>query len=179
MSGHAQCRRRPGNANVPALGLGGMTSSLRLTLAAVAAAVLPACTSPQDISVNYPRPAPVGEPTGTIDVSLTTADGNMTVTVNDAMVVERKYSRKAHIANVPAGPAVLHVALGGNCVKAREYTRELDVTPGQTVEVALPGAEVNDGCAVYQGLLLVAEVLELVAAATVLAVVGSSSAAHH
>lgn len=159
-----------------------MTPSLRLIVAvAIAAALFPGCSSPQDISVAFPRPRYVDEPVGNIDVSLTTADANMTVTVNDTKVVDGKFSRKAHIANVPAGPASLRVSIGGGCVKAREYTRELDIGPGQTVEVALPGAEINDGCAVYHGLVVVAEMIELVAVATILTIAGTSasSSSHH
>jgi hypothetical protein len=134
-----------------------MMYSTRLVLVAV---VVTGCTGPQDITAVYPHPA---EANGAIDVSLTTADGNMTVTVDDSVVVDRKFSRKAHIDGVPAGPARVHVALGGNCVKARDYTRDVDIEPGQTAQIALPGAEINDGCAILDGLLIVADTIELVA----------------
>jgi hypothetical protein len=146
-----------------------MTYSIRLSLMV---AVAGGCTGPQDITAVFPHPTPMA---GAVDVSLNSPDGAMTVTVDDALVVDRKYSRKAHIDGVPAGPATVHVAIGGKCVKAREYTRELEIEPGQTSQIALPGAEVNDGCAVLDGLLLVADTIELVALGVLAVAIGSGS----
>jgi hypothetical protein len=128
------------------------------------------CTHPQDVSATYPRVAmaPGAEiGSGAVDVVLNNPTGALSVAVNDNLVVDRKYSRKAHIDGVPAGHSTVHVSLGGSCEKARDFTREIDLQPGATAAITLPGGEVNDGCMVWDGLLHVAITLELVALAIV------------
>lgn len=131
----------------------------RLVVLALAAG----CASrPHDVTAAYPKPP---APSGAIDVVLTTASSALSVTVNDALVVDGKHSRRARIEDVPPGPAWLRVVTGGGCEQAQHFEREVDVIPGQTVTVALPSGEVTTGCGVYYGLKRVGVQIGLVALA--------------
>jgi len=131
----------------------------RLTLLALAA-----CTHPHDVQAVY-APAPPGA--GAIDVVLNSPSGALTVAVDGKLVVDRKYSRRAHIDGVPPGRAHVHVATGGECEQGAMNDFELDVDPGQTATLALPGPEPNHGCAVFSGLYYVGLNVGLVALAVI------------
>jgi hypothetical protein len=131
--------------------------SYRLTLVALAA-----CTHPHDVVAVY-APAPPGA--GAIDVVLNSPSGALTVAVDGKLVVDRKYSRKAHIDGVPPGVAHVHVATGGACEQGKLEDFEVDVEPGQTAVLAMPGPEPNHGCAVFSGLYYVGMNVGLVALA--------------
>jgi hypothetical protein len=141
----------------------------------LAVAVTAACTKPKDVSVVYAHAVPAS---GAIEVQLNDPSRSLTVTVNDALVVDRKFSRRARIEGVPAGIARVHVATGGGCEKGGEFDREVEVFPGETVVVALPGPEPNSGCAVWAGLNYVGVQIGMVALA-VLTVGAVSRAPSH
>jgi hypothetical protein len=92
---------------------------------------------------------------GNVEVVLNNASDALSVAVNDQLVVDRKFSRKATIGGVPAGPAKVHVAIGGGCETGALFDREIEVYPGQTTTVNLPGPEISTGCAIASGLYYV------------------------
>ncbi len=91
-------------------------------------------------------------PAGNIEVVLNNPSDALSVTINDQLVVDRKLSRKATIAAVPAGPARVHVAIGGGCETGAVFDRDIEVIPGATTTVTLPGPELSTGCAIANGL---------------------------
>jgi hypothetical protein len=124
---------------------------------AIWASVLMACAHPHDVAARY---AAVGDgPTGGIEVLLNAPSGALTVTVDGHVMVDRRFSRRAVIDAVPAGPAEVHVATGGRCEAGTDRTVHVDVKPGELTTVALPGPEPNHGCAVNAGLTAVAMAL--------------------
>lgn len=136
---------------------------------AVAVVLFAGCHHPHDIEARY---ALQGGEAGAVDVILNQASSALTVAIDDHVVVDRKYSRRAHIEGVPAGEVHVRVATGGSCEQGRVDDRTLQVEPGQTVTIALPGPEISNGCAIFAGLNQVALSVELVSLA-VLAVVAS------
>ena len=117
-------------------------------------------------------------PAGTVEVVLNTASDALSVAINDQLVVDRKRSRKATIAGIPAGPARVHVAIGGGCETGATFDRDIDVVPGATTTVTLPGPEVSTGCAVASGLYYVGVNIGYVAVAVAL-YAGVASARRH
>jgi len=77
-------------------------------------------------------------------------------------MVERKYSRKAHIDGVPIGDAVVQIAVGGNCEQGKTETRTVAVEPGLTSTIVMAGPEPNTGCAIMNGATSVLLGLEIV-----------------
>lgn len=116
-----------------------------------------------------------GMQAGNVEVVLNNATGALSVAVNDQLVVDRKYSRKASIAGVPAGPARVHVAIGGSCETGASFERDIEVLPGQTTTVTLPGPELSTGCALFHGLYYVG--LNIGIAAASIAMIGGAVAA--
>jgi hypothetical protein len=119
---------------------------------------LAACTHPHDVIAHYPGDGP----SGSVDIVMNHATGALTVAVNDKVIVEKKYSAKAHIDGVPIGEAVIQIATGGACEAGKSETRTLDVQPGMTSTIVLPGPEPNTACAVWAGLNQVTLGLEVV-----------------
>ncbi len=113
---------------------------------------LAACTHPHDVAAVY---APATPGTGAVDVVLNSPSDALTVTVGDQLVVDRKYSRKAHVDGVPAGPVHVRVATGGRCEQGSLTHQEIVVPAGGTTTIALPGPEPNLGCAIFTGLYYV------------------------
>ena len=134
--------------------------SYRLSLLALAA-----CTHPHDVQAVY-APAPPGS--GAIDVVLNSPSGALSVAIDGKLVVDRKYSRKAHIDGVPPGRSHVHVATGGQCEQGAMNDFDVDVEPGQTATLALPGPEPNHGCAIFSGLYYVGMNIGLAAMGIVL-----------
>lgn len=142
---------------------------MKLLAALAATATVTAATAcAHDIQAAYVALSPI--PTGNIDVVLNDTTRTLSVTVNDTLVVDRKHTRKATITAVPAGLARVQVATGGRCEQGRTVERDVEVIPGATTTVALPGPEPNVGCMVFQGLYYVGLNIGL-AAATVAAAV--------
>jgi hypothetical protein len=117
-------------------------------------------------------------PAGNVEVVLNNPSAALSVAINDQLVVERKLSRKATIAGVPAGHARVHVAIGGGCETGATFDRDIEVIPGQTTTVTLPGPEVSTGCAVASGLYYVGINIGYMAMAVAL-YAGVSSARRH
>ncbi len=122
--------------------------SPRFTLACL----LVACSHPHDVTAVY---APVTPGAGAIDVVLNSPSGSLTVTVGEQLVIDRKFSRHAHIDGVPAGPTRVRVATGGNCERGSVTDHDVIVPAGGTATVALAGPEPNTGCAIFTGLYYV------------------------
>lgn len=117
-------------------------------------------------------------PAGTVEVVLNNASDALSVAINDQLVVDRKLSRKATIAGVPAGPARVHVAIGGGCETGATFDRDIEVIPGATTTLSLPGPEISTGCAVASGLYYVGINIGYVAMA-VAVYAGVASARRH
>lgn len=133
------------------------------------------CTHPHDIAVQLAVPQPG---TGALDVVLNSASGALSVTIDGSLVVDRKYSRKAHVEGIAPGVAHVRVATGGGCEQAAEYDRDVEIVPGATTTLALPGPEPNHGCMVYAGLTYVGMNIALVALAAMAVVAGTAAEAH-
>jgi hypothetical protein len=118
-----------------------------------------------DVTAVYSASPPMGG--GAIEVALNDSTSALSITVNDVLVVDRERSRKAHIDGVPIGLARVRVATGGRCEQAREYDREVEVIPGQTAHLILPGPEGSVGCMVYYGLVYVGMNIGLAAIALI------------
>lgn len=129
----------------------------------------------QDVSATFALSPNI--PAGNVEVVLNNASDALSVAINDQLVVDRKLSRKATIGGVPAGPARVHVAIGGGCETGATYDREIDVIPGATTTVNLPGPEISTGCAVASGLYYVG--LNVGYVAMSIALVGGALAARH
>ncbi len=148
-----------------------MTTRIALVLA------LSACApKAQDVSTTFALSPNM--PAGNVEVVLNNPSGALSVAVNDQLVVDRKLSRKATIGGVPAGPARVHVAIGGGCETGATYDRDIEVIPGATTTVNLPGPEVSTGCAVASGLYYVGINIGYVAMAVAL-YAGVASARRH
>ncbi len=146
--------------------------SFDMRLLPIAGALLAACAHPHDVVAVYATPQP---DTGAVDVILNDASRAMSVTINDILVVDRKFSRKAHIDGIPAGTARVHVATGGRCEQGSVADQELSVPAGGVATFALPGPEPNLGCTVISGLANVALEIGCVA----LAILAGGTAATH
>lgn len=109
-------------------------------------------------------------PAGNLEVVLGDATRALSVTINDQLVVDRKHSRKAVVGGVPAGPARILVAIGGGCEQGETFERVVDIMPGATATVALPGPEISTGCALWQGLAHIG--INVGMAATSIALIG-------
>lgn len=135
--------------------------------------VLTACTVPKDVTAVY---APAQPASGAIDVVLNHPSTTLTVAVADQLVVDRKYSRKAHIDGVPPGPAHVRVATGGHCEQGSLTEHDVMVPAGGVATIALPGPEPNLGCEVFLGLYYVG--LNVGVAAMAIAMVAASQVQH-
>jgi hypothetical protein len=76
----------------------------------------------------------------------------MSVTVNDALVVDHRETRKVHIDGIPTGSAHVRVATGGRCEHASMIDQDVTIIAGQTSTIALPGPEPGLGCMIFDGL---------------------------
>jgi hypothetical protein len=138
---------------------------------------LAACTYPHDVTAAFPAaPDPQA---GAVDVVLASASHAMSVTINDALVVEHKATRKAHVDGVPSGPAHVRVATGGGCEAATFVEQDVSVPPGGVATVALPGPETSHSCALLLGLEYVGMNIGVVAIAIAAAFGGGAHAAGH
>ncbi|MBA3539375.1 MAG: hypothetical protein H0T79_07075 [Deltaproteobacteria bacterium] len=133
-------------------------SSALLALAGILAST-GACSHPQDIAVNY---AVRQADSGTVDVVLNGASDALSVAVNGALVVDRKFSRKAHVEGVPAGPARVTVATGGGCEDRSMTEHDIEIVAGSTTTLTLPGPTPNTGCMIYAGLSSIAVQISMV-----------------
>jgi hypothetical protein len=173
-------RRDAGNASDRAGGLGRMSldprSDLRRRALAALLVLATGCTHAHDVAVQLALAQP---DSGALDVVLNGASGALSVTIDGALVVDRKHSRKAHVEGIPAGPARVRIATGGGCEQAMTYDREVEIIPGATVTLALPGPQPDHGCMVLAGLQYIGINIALVALAAVAVVAGSSPSNAH
>jgi hypothetical protein len=137
--------------------------------------VLVACHHAEDVSATYPGGPPGA---GSIDVALNDPSQKLTVAINDQLVVDRRFSRKAHIVGVPAGVAHVHVATGGGCEQRSLTEHDIVVPPGGSATILLPGPEPNTGCALLLGLFYVGLNVALVADAIILGHLAGGHAGH-
>jgi hypothetical protein len=70
----------------------------------------------------------------------------LTVAIDGALVVDRVHVRRVHVDNVAAGTANVRVVVGGRCEHAGYVDEEVQVVPGATTTVALPGPDRNHAC---------------------------------
>ncbi|HEY4055536.1 MAG TPA: hypothetical protein VGM39_02970 [Kofleriaceae bacterium] len=111
---------------------------------------LAACAhTASDVAATYTTT--LDTPTGSIEVALNSPSQALSVTVNDHVLVDRKNTRKALINGVPAGPAHVIVSVGTQCEQNHTYERDVNLVPGVTAQLALPGPEVGEGCATLAG----------------------------
>jgi hypothetical protein len=127
---------------------------------------LAACARPHDVTAVYARGP---SSTGAVEVVLNNASDALSVSINDALVVDRKHSRRVRVEGIPPGPARITVATGGGCEAGRAIDREVEVLAGQTTTVPLPGPEPNTGCMVFAGLYHVGLQVGMVAVAVAVA----------
>lgn len=144
--------------------------SPRITLVCLVAA---ACTHPHDVTAVY---APATPAAGAVDVVLNSPSDALTVAVGDQLVVDRKYSRKAHIDGIPAGPMHVRVATGGRCEQGSLTEHDIIVPAGGTTTITLPGPEPNTGCAIFTGLYYIG--MNVGIAAVAIAMVADAQVRH-
>ncbi len=137
---------------------------------------LAACTHAVDVTTAYPGPR--GE-AGAIEVVLNDESRAMSVTVDDALVADRKYTRRVHVDGVPAGTAHVRVATGGRCEQGATSEHDVVVAPGLTSTVVLPGPSLNVGCAVLAGLDYVGMETGMIAMAIILGAALRPGGGHH
>ena len=90
---------------------------------------------------------PVAQPdAGAIDVVLSDASRALTVAVDGALVVDRAHARRVHVDNVAAGSAQVRVIVGGRCEHAGYVDEVVQVVPGATTTLALPGPDRDHAC---------------------------------
>ncbi|HEY4176459.1 MAG TPA: hypothetical protein VGM90_06495 [Kofleriaceae bacterium] len=119
-------------------------------LALIAFIPLAACAhTASDVSASYA--STLDTPSGSIEIALNSPSQALTIAVNDHVLVDRKNTRKALINGVPAGPAHVVVSVGAQCEQNHMYERDLNLVPGVTAQLALPGPEVGEGCATLAG----------------------------
>ena len=157
----------PGQRAVDSRGLRNMSPvhRSRSLATAIVTSLLGACAHPHDVVSAFPHHQP---DSGALDVVLNDPSRKLTVTVNDQLVVDRAFTRRAHIDGVPSGVAYVHVASGGKCEQGRNFDRKVTIEPGQLATLAVPGPEPNLGCMVWSGLDEVAAEVGVVAVAVVL-----------
>ena len=142
-----------------------MSPAYRCVATAVVTSLVAACSHPHDVVSAFPYRQPES---GALDVVLNDPSRKLSVTVNDQLVVDRAFTRRAHIDGVPAGVAHVHVASGGKCEQGRNFDRSVTIEPDALATLAVPGPEPNLGCMVWSGLDEVAAEVGLVAVAVVL-----------
>jgi hypothetical protein len=130
-----------------------MSPAHRSVASAVVTSLVAACSHPHDVVGAFPYRQP---DSGALDVVLNDPSRKLTVTVNDQLVVDRAFTRRAHIDGVPSGIAHVHVASGGKCEQGRNFDRSVTIEPGTLATLAVPGPEPNFGCMVWDGLNQVA-----------------------
>lgn len=134
------------------------------------------CSHAVDVTTAYPGPR--GE-VGAVEVVLNDDSRAMSVTIDDALVADRKYTRRVHVDGVPAGTAHVRVATGGRCEQGATSEQDVVVTSGLTSTVVLPGPSLNVGCAVLAGLNYVGMETGMVAMAIILGVALRPGGGHH
>jgi hypothetical protein len=102
------------------------------------------------------RLAPAQPSSGAIDVVLNSPSRKLSIAIDGNLVVDRAYSRKAHVEGVPAGPAHVRVAVGGRCERDGIIDEQVDVPVGGTTTILLPGPEHRHACMIATGLAHVA-----------------------
>ncbi len=115
----------------------------------VALVSIAGCSHAVDVTTAFP--AARGD-SGAVEVVLNDPSRAVSVTIDDALVVERKHTGRVHVDGVPAGSAHVRVATGGRCEQGSTSDQDVVVTPGSTSTIVLPGAEPNLGCMVLSGL---------------------------
>jgi hypothetical protein len=133
------------------------------------------CTHPHDVNAVYAIAPQAG---GSLEVLLNKASDAMTIAVNDVVVVDRKFSRKAHVDGIPEGPAHVVIATGGGCEQQSLVERDVEITPGVVTSIVLPGPERNHGCMVYAGLVYVGLNIGILAYAVMAGLLYESHHAH-
>jgi len=103
-----------------------------------------------DVAASFAPPQPGS---GAIDVVLESPSRGMSDAVDGRLVVDGAHSRKAHVEGVPAGPAHVRVAVGGRCESEGIIDEEVDVRPGDTTTVLLPGPERHRACMIATGVV--------------------------
>jgi len=106
--------------------------------------------------------APSSPDSGAIDVVLQSPTRAMTVAVDGALAVDRAHTRKAHIDGVPAGPAHVQVAVGGRCERGGLVQEDVEVAPGRTTTIVLPGPDRKFACTAVTTAATVALTLTLI-----------------
>jgi hypothetical protein len=105
---------------------------------------------------------PMSPSSGAIDVVLSAPSKKLTIAVDGNLVVDRAYSRHAHIDGVPAGPGHVQVVVDGHCERGGTAEEDVDVPAGGTATVVLPGPDKNHACMVATGVVHVALALTLI-----------------
>jgi hypothetical protein len=127
----------------------------------LAFATLAACA--HDVRTQFP--APPDPSSGVVEVVLNQPSSALTVTIDGHLLAARAHSRRVRVEGVPSGDAKVQVAIGGGCEQGRLADFVVAVTPGQVSTLVVPGPEPSTGCAVLNGLALVALGMEAVALA--------------
>ncbi|HUJ60344.1 MAG TPA: hypothetical protein VLX92_17705 [Kofleriaceae bacterium] len=117
--------------------------------------LVPACFHHRAHDVTARLPVPVAR-SGSIDVVLNAPTRELTIAVDGALAVDRAHSRHARIANVPAGPAHVQIAVGGRCERGGAVDEQVVVPAGGIATVVLPGPEHDHLCAIATGVVHVA-----------------------
>jgi hypothetical protein len=118
-------------------------------------------------------------PAGNVQVVLSNPSRAFSVVVNDQLVVDRKLSQKATIGGVPAGVARVHVSIGGGCETGATFDRDVEVYPGATTSLTLPGPELSTGCALWHGLYYVGVNVGIAAVSIAMIAGAMAPHAHH
>ena len=99
----------------------------------------------QDVVTRMPLVQPDGAE-GAIDVVLSSPSRGLTVAVDGALVADNAHARRVHVDHVPAGVAHVRVVIDGRCERGGFIDQDVEVVPGGTTAVALPGPSHEHAC---------------------------------
>jgi hypothetical protein len=129
---------------------------VRASIALVCLVAFTACA--HDVDARYPVAGGAG---GTVVVELTRAAPDLTVAIDGAIVVVRAHSRRVTVTGVPPGTSSVDIAFGGGEYARAEHHVTVDLQPGETRAIVLPGPERSIAAAIGQGALVIAEMAYL------------------
>lgn len=128
------------------------STSAVLLIISLLSATLGGCA--RDVSAVYPTRGAPAAAVGTVVVELSNPAPDLTLSVNGALVAQRKHTKRVVVTGVPAGLTTVDVAFGGKAYEAVHHITEIDVMPGVETAVVLPGPERSMSGAVETGLYM-------------------------
>ncbi|MCA9666821.1 MAG: hypothetical protein KC503_14575 [Myxococcales bacterium] len=114
---------------------------------------LGACSSqPVVVRTTLPTAALRVPAAGRVVVRMTRVVPDLTVTINGALVAEKKRAERLEIDGVPCGRSKIEIASGGGDRSRVHEVREVDVRPGITTVIPVAAPKISTGSWIYAGL---------------------------